>query len=86
MPDPFRKAKMTGDTHPPEFESDLPQEEGSSDAAGLGGESRDRGEATKEGREAQPGRGARKAGVVQDQDGPTRQGNASDPASGGHRT
>jgi len=24
MPNPFRKAKMTGDTHPPEVEPDLP--------------------------------------------------------------
>jgi hypothetical protein len=35
MPDPFNKAKMTGDTHPPEVESDLPLEEGSTHAAGV---------------------------------------------------
>jgi hypothetical protein len=35
MPDPFNKAKMTGDTHPPEVESDLPVEECSAPAAGL---------------------------------------------------
>lgn len=82
MPDPFNKAKMTGDTHPPEVESDLPLEEGSAEAAGLGGTPRDRGRAMESGRESKPTRGVKKAGLLQDRDGARRQSAESDPASG----
>jgi hypothetical protein len=82
MPDPFNKAKMTGDTHPPEVESDLPLEEGSAEAAGLGGTPRDRGRAMESGRESKPTRGVKKAGLLQDHDAAQRQSPQSDPASG----
>jgi hypothetical protein len=68
MPDPFNKAKMTGDTHPPEVESDLPLEEGSADAAGIGGTPSDRGRAMELGRENKPTRGVKKAGLLKDSD------------------
>jgi hypothetical protein len=61
MPDPHNNAKMTGDIHPPDVESDLPLEEESPDAAGIGGTPRDRGKATERGAEGRPGRGIRKA-------------------------
>ncbi|TFZ05133.1 hypothetical protein EZ313_00160 [Ramlibacter henchirensis] len=59
MPDPKDNAKLTGDTHLPDVESDLPVQEGSSDA---GGQARPRGE------QGRPGRGVRKAGVLTDGD------------------
>jgi len=68
MPDPFNRAKMTGDTHPPELESDLPLEEGSSDAAGISGTPSDRGPAMEGGRENKPSRGVKKAGLLKDND------------------
>ena len=80
MPDPFNKAKMTGDTHPPEVESDLPLEEGSSEAAGLSGTPRDRGRGMEIGRESKPTRGVKKAGLLQDHEGAQRQSPARDPA------
>ncbi len=66
MPDPHNNAKMTGDLHPPEVESELPLEEGgdSSDAPGTGGTARGRGTASEGG----PGRGIKKAGVLKDRD------------------
>jgi len=82
MPDPFNKAKMTGDTHPPELESDLPLEEGSAEAAGLNGTPRDRGRAMESGRESKPTRGVKKAGLLQDHDAAQRQNAQGDPASG----
>lgn len=82
MPDPFNKAKMTGDTHPPEVESDLPLEEGSAEAAGLSGTPRDRGRGMEIGRESKPTRGVKRAGLLQDHDGAQRQSAESDPASG----
>jgi hypothetical protein len=69
MPDPFNKAKMTGDTHPPEVESDMPLEDGSDDAAGLSGTPTDRGRAMELGRENKPTRGVKKAGLLKDSDG-----------------
>ncbi|HYF19123.1 MAG TPA: hypothetical protein VEA40_14730 [Ramlibacter sp.] len=58
MPDPKDNAKLTGDTHLPDVESDLPLQEGSDD--GVRGQARPRSE------EGRPGRGVRKAGVVGD--------------------
>jgi hypothetical protein len=66
MPDPFNKAKMTGDFHPPEVESDLPLEEGSANAAGISGTPSDRGRATESGRLDTPTRGVKKAGLLRD--------------------
>lgn len=77
MPDPFNKAKMSGDTHPPEVESEFPLEEGSADAVGLSGTPEDRGQAVESGRTGKPGRGVKKAGLLQDHDG---------AAAGGHDT
>src|SRR5687768_5329827 len=37
MPDPKDNAKMTGDTHLPDVESDMPFQESSTDAVGLDG-------------------------------------------------
>ena len=82
MPDPFNKAKMTGDTHPPEVESDLPVEEGSAPAAGLGGTPRDRGQDMERGAVSKPTRGVKKAGRLQDDLGAQRQSPEEDPASG----
>jgi len=60
MPDPKDNAKLTGDTHLPDVESDdLPLEEGST---GNAPQARPRGE------EGRPGRGVRKAGVLVDRD------------------
>lgn len=90
MPDPFNKAKMTGDTHPPEVESDLPEEEGSASAAGMSGTPRDRGQAMESGREGRPTRGLKQAGELKDHDGGSRRSTGSDPGSGrgsgGNRT
>jgi len=82
MPDPFNKTKMTGDTHPPEVESELPLEEGSAQAAGLSGTPRDRGQGMERGAESKPTRDVKKAGRLQDDDGAQRQSPPSDPASG----
>ena len=64
MPDPKDKAKMTGDTHLPDVESDMPFPEGLADNVGMDGTPRDRGQATEPGDQKRPGRGAKKAGVV----------------------
>jgi hypothetical protein len=84
MPDAKDNAKMTGDTHPPEVESDLPAEEGSSDEAGTKGTPRDRGKATERGAQGRPGRGIKKAGLPKDDDDQTSgktpdSGEGSDP-------
>lgn len=84
MPDAKDNAKMTGDTHPPEVESDLPFEEGSSDEAGTKGTPRDRGKATERGAQGGPGRGIKKAGLLKDKDDQTsdRYGDAPDSGEG----
>lgn len=68
MPDPFNRAKMTGDFHPPDVESDLPLEEGSANAADSTGTPSDRGQATEQDRLDRPGRGVKKAGLLRDRD------------------
>lgn len=70
MPDAKDNAKMTGDTHPPEVESDLPAEEGSANAAGTTGTPR--------------GRGIKKAGLLKDKDDQTSDsyGNTRDSGEG----
>jgi hypothetical protein len=69
MPDPHDNTKMTGDTHAPEVESDLPLQQGSPDAAGgTGDRPRHRGKGAEAGPEARPGRGSKKAGVLKDSD------------------
>lgn len=74
MPDPKDNAKLTGDTHLPDVESDLPLQEGSSDA---GAQARPRSE------EGRPGRGVRKAGVLRDGAGEIDDGPAADAGSDG---
>jgi len=83
MPDPRDNAKKTGDTHLPDVESDLSFQEGSADAVGMDGTPRDRGQATERGDQKRPGRGAKKAGVLKDQDAKTREsGEGSGPDKG----
>lgn len=84
MPDPKDNAKMTGDTHLPDVESDMPLQESSNDAVGLDGTPRDRGQATERGDQPRPGRGAKKAGVLKDQDANTSNtyGNTRDSGEG----
>jgi hypothetical protein len=84
MPDPKDNAKMTGDTHLPDVESDMPFQESSTDAVGLDGTPRDRGQATERGDKPRPGRGAKKAGVLKDQDADTSDtdGNTRDSGEG----
>ena len=61
MPNPKDNAKMSGDTHLPDVESGLPLEGGSTGALGADGTPSGR-----TGRDGLPGRGVRKAGVLQD--------------------
>jgi hypothetical protein len=76
MPDPKDNAKLTGDTHLPDAESDRPVQGGSE----AGGQARQRSE------EGRPGRGVRKAGLVGDGgDGPidTNEGDGGSDGGGG---
>jgi hypothetical protein len=68
MPDPKDNAKMTGDTHPPEVESDLPLEEGSTDEAGTKGSPQNRGRSSELGEEGRPSRAVKKAGLLKSED------------------
>ena len=61
MPDPKSNAKLTGDTHLPDVESDLPVQ----GASGAGPQARTREQA------AQARRGVRKAGVLTDRESET---------------
>lgn len=72
MPDPKDNAKLTGDTHPPEVESELMQE-GMSEDIGADGTPRERGQASEQRRKAKQqktGRGNRDPGLVRDRDEP----------------
>jgi hypothetical protein len=84
MTDPQDNAKKTGDVHPPDVESDLPLQEGTTDAVGADGTPRDRGKATESGQESRPGRGIKKAGVLKDKDDETSDsyGNTRDSGEG----
>jgi len=67
MPDPKDNAKMTGDTHLPDAETDdLAFEEGMTDSIGADGTPRGRGKAAAD--QGGPGRGIRKAGLLKDSD------------------
>jgi hypothetical protein len=68
MPDAKDNAKMTGDTHPPEVESDLPLKEDMTDAIGANGTPRNRGKAGERGADGRPGRAVKKGGVLKDKD------------------
>lgn len=68
MPDAKNNAKASGDTHPPEVESDLPMQEGSEGTLGADGTPSDRGRATESGLEGKPGRGINQAGFLKDKD------------------
>lgn len=68
MPDARNNTKLTGDTHLPDAESELPMEEGSEGALGADGTPRDRGRATESGLEQRPGRGINQAGLLKDKD------------------
>lgn len=58
MPNPNNKTKMTGDTHLPDVESELPLEDGSTGAVGADGTPS--GWASQDGGQNQPGRGSKK--------------------------
>ena len=82
MPDAKNNAKMTGDTHLPDVESELPLQEDTTD--GADGTPRERTPAGRGGDENRPSRGVHKAGVVKDQDAPTSDsdGDTSDSGEG----
>jgi hypothetical protein len=82
MPDPFNKAKMSGDTHPPEVESDLPFEEANTHEPGVPGAPRDRGLAGDTGEEDRPSRGVKKAGLPKDRGAQTGNGDGKTRDSG----
>lgn len=71
MPDAKNNAKQTGDTHPPEVESEQPVQEGMSNAVGADGTPRDRGPSSEAGEEGKPGRGINQAGFLKDKDAET---------------
>ena len=85
MPNAHNKAKMSGDTHLPDVESELPLQEGMSDGDGVSGTPSDRGQATERGQQNRPGRGIRKAGVLKDRDAQTSNsyGHTRDSGEGG---
>ncbi len=60
MPYAKDNAKMTGDTHLPDVESDM-FEEGSADAVGMDETASDRGQATERGDQKRPARSASKS-------------------------
>ena len=64
MPYPKDNAKMTGDTHLPDVESDMSFDESAGDPVWTDETPRDRGEATERGDEKRPARGASKAGTT----------------------
>lgn len=64
MPNAKDNAKMSGDTHLPDVESELPLEGGSTGALGADGTPSGRG-----GRDGLPGRGVKKAGMLRDDEG-----------------
>jgi hypothetical protein len=82
MPDPKDNAKMTGDTHLPDVESDMPFQESSTDAVGQDGTPQDRGQATERGDRQRRGRGANKAGVPKDRKADTSDSNGNTRDSG----
>jgi hypothetical protein len=61
MPYPKDNAKMTGDTHLPDVESDMSFEESSGDPVWTDETPRDRGEATEPGDQKRPSRSTTKA-------------------------
>ena len=63
MPYAKDNAKMTGDTHLPDVESDM-YDEGSADAVGMDETASDRGEAAESGDQKRSARSVGKAGAV----------------------
>jgi hypothetical protein len=80
MADGKGNAKMTGDTHLPDVESDLPLQEGETGELGADGTPSGRARAD----EGHPGRGINQAGLLKDKDGDTQNtaGNAPDSGAG----
>ncbi|MDB5929321.1 MAG: hypothetical protein JWR60_1028 [Polaromonas sp.] len=72
MANPHSNTKMTGDTHLPDVEAELPLQEGGTGALGADGTPQGRGSADGGG----PGRGVNKAGILKE----------SDTAAGGNIT
>ena len=85
MPDAKNNAKMTGDTHLPDVESEFDAEEANVPGAGTSATKSDRGLATERGDEAVTG-GGKKTGVLKDSAAQERggrgSGDGSKPAGG----
>ncbi len=79
MPSPHNKAKMTGDTHLPDVESELPLQQGST---GVGADGTPRGRASESDEQDRPGRGSPKAGVLREPDAGARGNKNGGRASG----
>ncbi|AEG91178.1 hypothetical protein [Ramlibacter tataouinensis] len=77
MPDPKDNTKLSGDTHPPDVESDLPVQSGASDPLGAVAQPRDR--PGQYGR----GRGIPKAGVLTEGGGDQDDAPGADAGDGG---
>lgn len=71
MPDAKNNAKLTGDTHLPDVESDLPLEGASDNPPGEPGSSAERGRGSELGMEGKPSRGHKHAGELKDKDAET---------------
>ncbi|MDB5966915.1 MAG: hypothetical protein JWQ72_3415 [Polaromonas sp.] len=65
MPNPKNNAKMTGDLHLPDVESDLPLQEATTGTPGPDGTPGGR---ASESDASRPSRGVRKAGLLRDED------------------
>jgi len=81
MPNAKDNAKMSGDTHLPDVESELPLQQGGT-GVGADGTPSDRGQAEDPGH---PGRGIAKGGEIKDRDAETSNsyGNTRDSGEGG---
>ena len=69
MPDAKNNAKLTGDTHLPDAESDFDLQESNPEATDTSGTPADRGPKSESGEQGRPGPGGTKAGLLKDRDG-----------------
>ena len=70
MPNAYNRAKMTGDTHLPDVESDMPLQESMNETAGAE-ETSGRGQAAERGGQTRPGGSSRQGGGLKDRDAKT---------------
>ena len=66
MPDAKNNAKLTGDTHLPDAESEFDLQESNPQGTGTSGTPADRGPKSESGEQGRPGRGGNKAGLLKD--------------------